>query len=98
MEERHHKGTAMVQIIVALISVLGALGVAWITTQARFSSELESRAPEIQQLKAKLDLAEQRLQATEERLRRLDAQLELAQSAASSLVKAGSKLLSGSKK
>jgi hypothetical protein len=87
-----------VQIVVALISVVGALGVAWITTQAKFSSELESRAPEIAQLKAQLDAAEKRLTAVDERMQRLDAQLELAQSAASSVLKAGGKLLTGGKK
>jgi chromosome segregation ATPase len=91
-------GYGRVQIIVALISMAGALGVAWITTQARFDSELESRAPELAQMKAKLDLAEQRLKAVDERLHRLDAQIDLAQSAASGLVKAGSKLLSGARK
>ncbi len=97
MEERRSV-SAWVQILVALISVAGALGVAWITTQARFSSELESHAPELAQLKAKLDLAEQRLKAVDERLQRLDAQIELAQSAASTLMKAGGKLLTGAKK
>jgi hypothetical protein len=92
------RGSGSVQIIVALISVLGALGVAWITTQARFSAELESRAPEIAQLKAQLDATEKRLQTTDERLQRLNAQLELAQSAVSGAVKAGSKLLGGAKK
>ncbi len=91
------KASGFVHILVALIGVAGSLGVAWLTTQHKFASELDSKAPEIAHLKAQLEIAEKRLVQVEDRMRKLDVQLEMAQSAASTLVKAGSSLFSKKK-
>lgn len=104
--ERHASG--LVHILVAVIGVVGSLGVAWITTQAKFSQELDSRAGEVTALRSRLEEAEQRLgrqqqemdrkvAAVDERLRRLDAQIELAQTAARGLLKVSGGLIGGKK-
>jgi hypothetical protein len=89
-----------IHIVVALIGVVGSLAVAWMTTQAKFTQELDTRGSELVHLQAKLEAAETRLTqqqqdmdrkvaAVEEQLRKLNTQIEMARTAATSLINAG---------
>jgi hypothetical protein len=90
-----------IHIVVALIGVAGSLAVAWMTTQARFTHELDTRGSELIHLKAQLEAAEKRLTqqqqdmdrkvaVVEEQLRKLNTQIEMAKTAAANLINAGS--------
>ncbi len=49
-----NSSSSMTQIVMTVITVLGSLGVAYLTTGAKFASELSSNQAAVQQLKTEL--------------------------------------------
>jgi uncharacterized protein HemX len=90
-----------VAILVAILGLVGSLGVAWITTGARFSQELDSKSHELARLQKELEttkkqIAQQqkeqdrKVASVEDRLKKLDLQIALAQSATNKAIQLGS--------
>ncbi len=65
------KSSPKASIVLAMIGVVGSIAVAWITTQAKFNKELNSKEAEVARLKsdtAEVARVKQDLEATERRL------------------------------
>ena len=96
------KSSPAVPIIVAVIGVVGSVIVAYMTTQAKFNTELGAKEADITRLKLDLMATEQRLReqqreldkkvaAVDERLKKLDRQIEVAQVLVEKMAKYGGK-------
>ena len=70
---------------VAVIGVIGSIAVAWITTQAKFQKELDAKETEVTRMKADLDATERqkeldaKVTMVDDKLKRLDVQIDMAQ-------------------
>jgi len=93
----------LIGIVVAVIGLFGSIAVAFITTQAKFSHELQGKEVEVAKLKHDLERTEQRLlekhkeldakvAAVDDRLRKLDAQIDVATTVADKLATYGGRM------
>jgi hypothetical protein len=105
--ERAH--APWVAILVAILGLAGSLGVAWITTGAKFSQYLDIKSNELAQIKKELAATKEQMarqqkeldrkvSGVEDRLKKLDFQIALGQSATDKVVKMGSGLFKAKKK
>lgn len=51
MDKPGSTSTPLVQVLIALIGVIGSMGVAWITTGAKFDEQLKTNADQVSSLK-----------------------------------------------
>jgi hypothetical protein len=63
-------------IVIATITVVGSVACAWITTQAKFDKELDSKGPEVARLKQDLETTERRYG---EQQRKMEQKIEAAE-------------------
>ena len=93
-------------IAVAVLGMVASIGVAWVTTQAKFANELRLKDGEIARIKQDLEATERRLAerqreidtkvaAVDDRLKKLDTQIEVAKAVGDQLAKYGGKLTGG---
>ncbi len=86
--------------MVAVLGVIGSLGVAWMTTQAKFANELRLKDGEVARIKQDVEAAERRLAerhreldakvaAVDDRLKKLDTQIEVAKAVGEQLARYG---------
>ena len=103
------KSSPGLSILLAIITVAGSIGVAWITTQAKFSRELRESDTEIARMKQDLEATERRLAerqkeldakiaTVDEQLKKLNTRIEFAQEVANKLLKLGGGSPEGVKK
>jgi uncharacterized protein HemX len=106
-DERPASG--LVHIAVAVIGVAGSLGVAWLTTSARFNQELDRSGSDLTELRKSLEEAQaklarqqrevdQKVADVEQRLKKLDTEVETAKAAVAAVTKSTRWLLGSGKK
>lgn len=80
--------SGLLQVVIALIGVAGSLGVAWITTGAKFESELNKSQETISSLRLQVDQLNSTLKPTVESLTRRQEEANRKISELSELLKA----------
>lgn len=102
------KSSPTISILVALIGVAGSIGVAWITTQTKFSRELRDSESDVARMKQDLEATERRLMerqkeldakvaAVDEQVQKLNTRIAVAQELAEKLMKLGGGQFGGKK-